>query len=180
MPYLIKHQTNSPLLHIYETALLPLVCQTENKKLITWLLQVPAACMKKSSCRPWKRECIKSLLLKLSHQVSLKNITRSCHLIVSYSILSWITDLKGGRVVCIFKRHITHPEADQRQVSPHLCVLVVQMVGLNQSFLGYTQLLQLHGNTQAQPNMAPRNLLVNYTVHARLTWPLFTFEKGQH
>lgn len=103
MLYLIKHQTNSPLLHIYETALLPLVCQTENKKLITWLLQVPAACRKKSSWRPWKRECIKSLLLKWSHQVSLKNITRLCHLIVSYSILSWIIDLKGGRVVCIFK-----------------------------------------------------------------------------
>ncbi len=29
---MIKHLTNSPLLHIYETALLPLACQTEKQK----------------------------------------------------------------------------------------------------------------------------------------------------
>lgn len=45
----------------------------------------------------------------------------------------------------------THPEADERQISPDFCVLLDQMAGLNQSLLSCNQLLQLctHTHTHA-------------------------------
>lgn len=47
----------------------------------------------------------------------------------------------------------THPEADERQISPDVCVLLDQMTGLDQGFLSCDQLLQLRTHTPNNVNI---------------------------
>lgn len=47
----------------------------------------------------------------------------------------------------------THPEADERQISPDFCVLLDQVTGLDQSLLRRIQLLQLRTHTNNNADM---------------------------
>lgn len=96
-----------------------------------------------SFCRPVWKEMFQKKRLVQAHTVWFEKVQM---------VKKWIYvyfkrhNTGAGRLPACAERW-THPEEDERQISPDLCVLLDQMTGLNQSLLSCNQLLQLHTHT---------------------------------